>query len=304
VYAGTGRIVTISMYPMTVKEKRNNSSAPTFFDTVAAGDDLRVPADTPDLRGYIELALESGFPVVALLLEGAARDAALEAYIDDLLTHDVEQIEDLAGQRRGYDRVRLRRYLEAYAINSSGVVDDKTLYDAAGVNRETAVAYEQLLVDLFVGESVPAWSTNRLSRITHRPKRYLIDPALIAAALRIDVNGILLDGALLGRVLDTFVAAQLRPEVAVSNVRPRLYHLRTKGGRQEVDLLAELGGERVIGIEVKASAAPTSADAKHLTWLSEQIGDRFIRGVVFHTGPRSYQLSELITAAPISALWG
>jgi predicted AAA+ superfamily ATPase len=304
VYAGTGRIVQISMYPMTVREKRGNAQAPTFFDKVAAGSELTVSRDTPDLRGYVDLALESGFPVAALLLSGAARDAALAGYIDDLLTRDVEQVEDLHGQQRGYDRIRLRRYFEAYAVNSSGVVDDKTLYDAAGVNRETALAYEQLLVDLFVAESVPAWSSNRLSRVTHRAKRYVIDPALIAAALRIDANGIVHDGDLLGRVLDTFVAAQLRPEVTVSNTKPRLYHLRTKGGRQEVDLLAELGGERVMGIEIKATAAPASDDAKHLAWLREQLGDRFIIGVVFHTGPRLYELSDRIIAAPISTLWG
>lgn len=304
VYAGTGRIVTIPMYPMTVKEKYGDPSSRTFFDRVTAGSALTVPPDTPDLRGYVELALESGFPVAALLLDGAARDAALEAYIDDLLTHDVGQVEELAGQRRGYDRNRLRRYFEAYAVNSSGVLEDKTLYDAAGVNRETAIAYEQLLTDLFVVESVPAWSSNRLTRVTHRPKRYVIDPALIAAALRVDANGILRDGALLGRVLDTFVAAQLRAEVGVSDSRPRLYHLRTKGGRQEVDLIAELAGERVIGIELKATAAPTSEDARHLTWLREQLGDRFIRGLVLHTGPRLYELGDSITAAPISALWG
>lgn len=303
VYAGTGRIVSVAMYPMTVREKCG-PDAPTFFDTVADGGELTVPPDSPDLRGYVELALESGFPVAALLLDGPARDAAVEAYVDDLLTHDIAQVEDLQGQRRGYDRVRLRRYFEAYAVNSSGVVDDKTLYDAAGVNRETALTYEQVLTDLFVVESVPPWASNRLGRITHRSKRYVIDPALIAAALRVDVNGVLRDGDLLGRMLDTFVAAQLRPQVVVSKSRPRLFHLRTKGGRQEVDLVAELGGERVIGIEIKATATPRPEDGKHLAWLRERIGARFVGGVVFHTGPRLFELGDRITAAPISTLWG
>src|SRR5262245_36546875 len=44
-----------------------------------------------------------------------------------------------------------------------------------------------------------------------------------------------------GRLLDTFVAAQLRAELAACSSRPRLYHLRTEAGRQEVDLLPELG---------------------------------------------------------------
>lgn len=47
------------------------------------------------------------------------------------------------------------------------------------------------------------------------------------------------DGNLLGRVIDTFVAAQIRPELTVASSRPRWYHLREKGGRHEVDLVIE-----------------------------------------------------------------
>ena len=113
------------------------------------------------------------------------------------------------------------------------------------------------------------------------------------------------DGDLLGRILDTFVAAQLRPEIPVSATRPRLHHLRTREGRHEIDLIAELAGQRLIGIEIKAGAAPTTlGDAKHLLWLREELGDRFVAGVVFHTGPRLYELDEKIVAAPISILWG
>jgi hypothetical protein len=110
---------------------------------------------------------------------------------------------------------------------------------------------------------------------------------------------------LLGRVLDTFVAAQLRPELAVSKSRPRLYHLRTGEGRHEIDLLAELAGRGVIGIEVKATSAPrANEDAKHLSWLAGQLGERFLAGVVLHTGPHVYPLAERIVAAPIATLWG
>jgi hypothetical protein len=92
--------------------------------------------------------------------------------------------------------------------------------------------------------------------------------------------------------------------VAVLDSAPRLHHLRAQGGEREIDLVVEFGGGRVAGIEVKASAAPTARDARHLTWLRREIGDRFLAGVVLHTGPRVYELGERIVAAPISALWG
>jgi predicted AAA+ superfamily ATPase len=132
----------------------------------------------------------------------------------------------------------------------------------------------------------------------------VIDAALLATALRIDADGVLRDGNVLGRLLETFVAAQIRPEVIVSESGARLHHLRTEGGRHEVDLIAELGGDRLIGIEVKANAAPGARDADHLAWLRDKLGDRFVAGVLLHTGPRVYALGEKLTAAPISVLWG
>jgi uncharacterized protein len=85
-----------------------------------------VPADPPVLRGYVELALEGGFPRPALALRGAhTRAAWFESYISDLLSHDVEQLEEPRTRRR--DPVRLRRYFEAYALNSAGVCEHKTI---------------------------------------------------------------------------------------------------------------------------------------------------------------------------------
>jgi predicted AAA+ superfamily ATPase len=302
VWPATGRLVRLAMYPMSQREIAGRTDGPTFFDRLAEGGGLNAPSDPPDLRGYVELALRSGFPEPALRLTGQAREAWLESYVNDLLTHDVEQLEESSTRRR--DPQRMRRYFEAYALNSAGVVDHRTIYDAAQVNKLTATAYEDLLSGLLIAEQVPAWTSNRLKRLVRQPKRYLVDPALIAAALRIDEHGVMRDGNLLGRVLDTFVAAQLRPELVASSTRPRLHHLRTEQGRHEVDLIAELAGERLIGIEVKAGSTATADDAQHLTWLREEIGERFVAGVVLHTGARIYEVGERIVAAPIASIWG
>lgn len=111
------------------------------------------------------------------------------------------------------------------------------------------------------------------------------------------------EGDLLGRVLDSLVALHLRAEAVVAKSRPRLYHLRAEQGRHEIDLLAEIGAGRVVAFEIKAASAPDASAARHLAWLRDQLGKRFIQGLVLHTGPRSYALGERITAAPISTLW-
>lgn len=302
VWPGTGRFVRVALYPMTVRERVGDATASAFLDKLAAGHDLTVPGSTPDLRGYVELAMESGFPTAALRLSGRPRRMWLQSYLQDLLTHDIDELEEPTTKRR--DPERLRRYFEAYALNSAGVVDHKTIFDAAGVAKATAVEYEDLLLRLLIVDQLPAWTSNRLKRLIRAPKRYVVDAALIPAALRLTAQAVIADGDILGRLLDTFVVAQLRPETVVANSEPRLFHLRTEAGRHEVDVVVELGGERVIGIEIKAAAAPGEQDAKHLRWLAGELGDRFVAGVVLHTGPRVYELPDGIIAAPISTLWG
>jgi predicted AAA+ superfamily ATPase len=297
-WPGTGRLVRVPMYSMTVREQIGRVELPPLVDRIVAGGPLRLPAETPDLRGYVEVALRGGYPEPALRLSEEGRRRWFNSYVEQLLTRDAPDADG------GRDPIRIRRYAEAYALNSAGTVDERTLYDAAGVNRRTAVAYEHLLANLMVVESVPAWSTSRLKRLVLTPKRYVLDTGVLAGLLRVDATAVLRDGDLLGRVLDTFVAAQIRPELTISDSLPRLYHLRQEQGRHEVDLLAELGAQRVVAFEVKATAAPGLDDARHLEWLRDRLDARFVAGVVFHTGPGMFQLADRIMAVPICALWG
>lgn len=301
VWPATGRVSRLAMYPMSVREQGGSIAGSTFIDLLARGEEPVPPSDPPDLRGYVELAMRSGFPEAALRLSGEARRVWLESYLDDLILHDVEQLEDSPTRRR--DPQRLRRYLEAYALNSAGHADHRTIYEAAGLSRDTAAAYEDLLEGLLIAERVPAWTSNRLKRLVRQPKRYLVDAALLAAALRIGEESVMRDGNLLGRILDTFVAAQLRSELAISESRPRLHHLRTVQGRHEVDLVVELSGGGLIGIEIKAGGAVSDSDARHLAWLRDEVGDRFLAGIVLHTGPRIHRLRSGMLAAPIATLW-
>ncbi|MDP3713070.1 MAG: DUF4143 domain-containing protein [Mycobacteriales bacterium] len=298
-WPGTGRVTRLAMYGLTVREQQGNVAGEGFLDVLARGeiDALALPDPLPDLIGYVELALGGGFPEAALRSPGPARRAWLDGYLEQLLTRDAA----LLGSR---STVRLRRYFEALALSSAGVADHRTLYEAAGIDRRTAVAYDDLLAGLHVAEEAPAWLSNRLSRLVKGGKRYVVDPALIGAALHLDVPAVLGDGDLLGRLLDTFVAAQLRPEVALSDRRPRLHHLREKNGRHEVDLLVEGTAGTVVALEVKATAAPTRRDGQHLAWLRDELGDRFLCGAVLHTGSAVGALGERVFALPIAAIWG
>jgi predicted AAA+ superfamily ATPase len=298
-WPGTGRLVRIQMYGLTVRETLGRVDGPTFLQRLGRGDidAFSLPDGVPDLLGYVELALRGGYPEPVLRLSAEAASAWLDGYVEQLLTRDAETLD-------ARDPARLRRYFQALALNSAGLADHKTLYDAAEIDRRTAVAYDRLLENLLVLDLVPAWTSNRLARLGRAPKRYLVDPSLMAAALRLDERAVLRDADLLGRLVDTFVTSQLRPELELSSPRPALHHVRQRDARHEIDLLAEVTAGDIVAIEVKASAAPAAHDARHLVWLRDLLGDRFLGGAVMHTGPRPFRLADRIFALPICTLWG
>ncbi len=296
-WPGTGRVVRVVLHGLTRREitgALGDEARPAgLLESVVAGDlgAVDVPKTPVDLDEYVRLAL------VGLRLPERMRSAWLDSYLEHVVTRDVAA----AGESR--DPVRLRRYLEVLAVSTAGLPTDATLLQAAGINIRTAEAYDRLLAALYLLDLVPAWASSRISRLAKRSKRYLVDPALAMSAARLDARTALSDPDLLGRLLDTFVAAQLRPELDLLEPRARPHHLRTREGRQEIDLVVDLGAGRLIGIEVKATSAPTRRDARHLIWLREQLGEGFVRGIVFHIGPHPFELDERIWALPIASLW-
>jgi predicted AAA+ superfamily ATPase len=140
--------------------------------------------------------------------------------------------------------------------------------------------------------------------LTSQPKRHIVDTALAAAAARVGTDEILRDGGLLGSLLESFVVSQLQPESSLRQPKTRLYHLRSQGGTTEVDIVVDLGGGKIIGIEVKAAGAVQQRDARHLKTLRTALGDDFVRGVVLHSGTHAYELDDRIWAVPISSFWG
>jgi uncharacterized protein len=201
------------------------------------------------------------------------------------------------------DPRKLRRYLRALASSTAGSPSAETLMQASELNRSTVDRYDALLERLFVTERVPAWSSNRLTRVTGRAKRYVCDPAIAASLLGADRRTILRDGDLLGRLVDTFVAAQLRPELALGRMPIEMLHLRSRDDR-EIDIILERRDGRVVAIEVKAANAVDLHDARHLIWARDRLAaNEFVAGVVMYTGEHVVRLADRIWAVPICALW-
>ena len=285
-YPLTGRSARVLLRPMNRREQIGNGAEPTWIDHLRDGEILRT--GTGGRRSGLDLLATSGFPGAAP--KGNHR-AWLRAYAATIAERSVDE-------RR--DPERVGRLIRVLSELESQAVPDETVWRAADINRETLHSYRDMLARTHVVTPLPAWETNRLKRITSYPKRQLVDTALALALAGIDVPELMADPTLAGRYVESFVVAQLRPDVDAAG--GHLSHLRTRGGDHEVDIVIDIGG-RLVALDVKAGVNPTPRDTRHLAWLRNWIGDRLDAAVVLHRGESTFELVDGVWAVPISSLW-
>lgn len=129
---------------------------------------------------------------------------------------------------------------------------------------------------------------NRTKRLIKAPKLYWTDTGLALHLAGGDPSGAHLENLVIG---DLLAWADAQP-----GLRPQILYWRTASG-QEVDAVIEVG-DKLIGIEVKATARPRHRDARHLQSFREEYGDAIVGCLLLHGGDECFRVSEGIVAAP------
>jgi hypothetical protein len=311
VHSGAGRIVRVRMRPMTLAE-RGIATQTVALSTLLKGERPQVEGRAEiDLKGYVEEILRSGFPGMRDQPMRSVR-AQLDGYVEHIVDREFEEL-----GRRVRRPDTLKRWMAAYAAATATTTSFEKIRDAATSDevdkpsRPTALSYRDILEQLWILDPVHAWlpTFNRLARLSLPFKHHLADPALAARLLGVDADILLKggssspwiprDGTLLGALFESLVTLSVR--VYAQRIEGRTYHLRTRGGEHEVDLIVERG-QSVVAIEVKLGVAPTDADVRHLLWLKEQIGDELADMVTLTTGSQAYRRRDGIAVVPAALL--
>lgn len=169
---------------------------------------------------------------------------------------------------------------------------------------DTTRNYLAYLNGVFLTAHVPAWSTKLTSKAAKSAKPFVTDSGLAAHVLGVDQDALRRVGnPALGGLVETYVFTELTKLRSITSEPFKIYYFRDRGGR-EIDFLLERFDGRIVAIEAKATASPSSRDAAHLRWLREQLGDRFAAGIVIHLGEVSASFGDRVQVLPLSALWG
>lgn len=311
-HSGAGRIVTLRMRPLTLAERRFDE-ATVSLEELLTGDTPAVGGTTERrLTDYTRSLLTSGFPGWQAL-EGRALRKQLDGYLRRIVDTDFEQVGHSVRKPE-----TLRRWLTAYAAATSTTASYETIRDAATGGRDdkpsrtATTAYREALERLWIIDTIPAWlpTRNYFSRLSQPPEHHLADPALAARLLGVGEGALLKgeepgpdvprNGTLLGHLFESLVALCVRVYAQAAEAETR--HLRTRGGRHEVDLIVERDDGRVVAIEVKLARTVDDEDVKHLRWLRERMGEDLLDAAVVTTGPAAYRREDGIAVVPAALL--
>ena len=311
-HSGAGRIVSIRLRPLALSE-RGLCNSSVSLGVLLTGTRPPVSGETSvALSDYAREIVASGFPGLRHLT-GRPLRTQLDSYITRIVDRDFDE--------QGHSVRKpdvLRRWMAAYAAATSTTTSLAKIRRAATSDDEdaptkvTLSAYRDVLSRLWVIDPVSGWlpTRNHLARLTQAPKHHLADPGLAARLLGVDEGALLTgatagqvgprDGTLLGQLFESLVTLSVRAYAQAAEARVR--HLRTKEGRQEVDLIVERRDQRIVAIETKLSGVVTDDDVRHLLWLREILGDDVLDLVVVNTGPYAYRRADGVAVVPAALL--
>lgn len=290
-----GRVETITLWPLAQAEIEGTSR--NLVDALFAGAPPGVSNAPAGHQAWLGRALAGGLPEAREKPEGHRRDAWFASYLETLIARDVRDLADI----RALDEVPA--LLALVASRSTGPLNVASLASDLRISEASVRRYLALLEAAFVMLRVPAWRRNLGRRATAAPKCQPVDSGLAAHLLNIDRRRLAVDEALGGVLFETFVRMELVKHAVWSEARPNFFHLRTRGGRTEVDAVLERRGGQLVGVEIKASATASRRDFRGLEELRDSRGEEFVAGVVIHTGERTLPFGDRMWALPVSALW-
>lgn len=263
---------------------------------------LPAGAAAPDIPGmsrrdYLEIVTTPAFPELRDRAD-RARDRWLSGYSDRLLSKDTTDIEGIQYPDR------LETLLSVIAARNAGEFVATRVGREMDVPARSLPAYVQALRSVFLIRVIPGWSNNVAHRAVSTPKIALTDTGLATHLAGVDIDGMerAVSSALTGGLVEGFVVGELAKQRTWSAKATRMFHYRDDHGR-EVDIILEDRRRDIVGIEVKASSSPRSADFAGLQYLRDRLGPRFVAGVVLHTGERAIPFGDRLWALPLATLW-
>jgi len=294
-----GRARFVDLWPLAQGEIERLDVGDGLVDLLFEGVDAVVDSSVPGERrpAIAERLTRGGFPEAVLSTTHRGRRAFFDDYVRTISQRDITELSRMT------QRVDFARMLRLVAARTASELNTSDLANDAQLGNETVRRYLPLLEAVFMCWRLPAWSANLTSKVVQRPKIHLVDSGLAAALLGVSTEALATPGHPAdGRLLETMVACEIAKQLTWANDSYRMYHWRSREGR-EIDIIVERADGKMAGIEVKAAVDVDGTDLRHLAWMRDRLGTQWAGGVVVHLGDRARRWGPGLASAPLNTLW-
>ncbi|MCL4236238.1 MAG: ATP-binding protein, partial [Deltaproteobacteria bacterium] len=283
-----GRVTVVRLMGLSLAEARGTGRTAKPFLPVARRRGGR--ADRIDLRGLYRRIWRGSFPAMST---ARAPDPELfyGSYVQTYIQRDVR---DLA---RVGDEAAFARFVRACAARTAQLLNLSDLARDAAVAVNTAKAWLSILETSGLVHLLEPWHANVTKRLVKTPKLYFADTGLCSHLTQWSSPETLEAGAMAGPILETWAVTEVLKSYCHAGLRPPLYFYRDKD-RAEIDLVIVRDGV-VHPVEIKKTASPTAADARHFARL-DGLGMKVGPGAVLCLVDTDLPLTRNATAMPVS----
>ncbi|CAA6813769.1 MAG: ATPase component BioM of energizing module of biotin ECF transporter, partial [uncultured Thiotrichaceae bacterium] len=249
-----------------------------------------------------QILLDGGYPEVQGKSQ-RGKSIWFKSYLQGRLLKDFETLYATRGDYHG----KLEALIPYLAGLTGNLLKYASVANDLAQNDKIIKSYIEALEWMFIIHRIHPFVKNSAKRQTiGMPKLHFVDTGLACYLLGIRSSRQLSTSTIYGALLESFVYMECVKHLTWANEEVRIYHFRDKQ-KNEVDLVLECDGGRLIGIEVKASASVSESDFRGLAKFADFVGDRLESGLVFYGGARV--LSFLVAgrrfyAVPFSVLFG
>lgn len=288
-----GRMEILNLYPFSQSEI---SGADKNLIDELFKKKYTLPKNLHKQTNLVDKVVRGGYPEMLSRKSKQRQDAWFKSYITSILQRDVRDISNIEKLSE------LPKLLNLFAARSGTLLNFAEFSRSSAIPQTTLKRYTALLEAIFMIYLLPAWSGNLSKRLIKTPKLYLGDTGLLSYLTGFDAERQNSDPLLWGRIFENFVLMELIKQASWSEFNLSLFHYRSAGG-QEIDFVIERNDGSIIGIEVKASSKVDSAMFKHMKTFADEVGEKFLRGIIFYTGKEPLPFAKNLLALPIDVLW-
>lgn len=273
-HTGTGRISTMSMYPMSLyesQESNGNISLKELFDNR----DLDIDGLTSDLsvEELIFVACRGGWPASLDDMSDAAKLLIAKDYVDIICSEDISRVDKV--QR---NPALAKLIMRSYARNQCTLAKKTSMLADVSVEKESTTIttfdnYVEALEKLYVIKDIEAWSPAIRSATAIRTgkKRCFVDPSIAVAAMGASPQSLELDLKTFGFIYECMCIRDLKIYSQALGGTLSYYHDRYG---LEADAVLHLADGRYALIECKLGSREIEEGARHLMELKKLIKER------------------------------